>query len=94
MKPEGRFLVDCIVGTFCAIAIICCILGLFKSCIEDKEQTSSPVEELMIDSLKQDNTKLVIEVEQLDSIKNVKVIEVKSLDNDSTIKLFYQLIGK
>ena len=27
-----------------------------------------------------------------DSIKNAKVIEVKALDNDSTVKLFYQLI--
>ena len=27
-----------------------------------------------------------------DSIKNAKVIEVKTLDNDSTVKLFYQLI--
>lgn len=38
------------------------------------------------------NDSLKIEVNNLDSIKNAKVIEVKTLDNDSTIKLFYKLI--
>lgn len=38
------------------------------------------------------NDSLRIEVDNLDSIKNAKVIEAKTLDNDSTIKLFYQLI--
>lgn len=38
------------------------------------------------------NDSLRIKVDNLDSIKNAKVIEVKTLDNDSTVKLFYQLI--
>ena len=38
------------------------------------------------------NDSLRIEVNNLDSIKNAKVIEVQNLDNDSTVKLFYQLI--
>ena len=38
------------------------------------------------------NDSLKIKVDNLDSIKNAKVIEVKALDNDSTIKLFYRLI--
>ena len=38
------------------------------------------------------NDSLKIEVNNLDSIKNAKVIEVKTLDNDSTVKLFYKLI--
>lgn len=42
--------------------------------------------------LQKHNDSLRIKVDNLDSIKNAKVIEVKSLDNDSTIKLFYQLI--
>ena len=42
--------------------------------------------------LQKHNDSLKIEVKQLDSIKNAKVIEVKTLDNDSTIKLFYKLI--
>ena len=42
--------------------------------------------------LQKHNDSLKIEVNNLDSIKNAKVIEVKKLDNDSTIKLFYKLI--
>ena len=42
--------------------------------------------------LQKRNDSLKIEINNLDSIKNAKVIEVKTLDNDSTIKLFYKLI--
>lgn len=42
--------------------------------------------------LQKNNDSLKFEVDNLDSIKNAKVIEVKALDNDSTVKLFYQLI--
>lgn len=42
--------------------------------------------------LQKHNDSLRIKVDNLDSIKNAKVIKVKTLDNDSTIKLFYQLI--
>lgn len=42
--------------------------------------------------LQKHNDSLKIEINNLDSIKNAKVIEVKTLDNDSTIKLFYKLI--
>ena len=42
--------------------------------------------------LQKHNDSLKIEVDNLDSIKNAKVIEVQNLDNDSTIKLFYKLI--
>ena len=38
------------------------------------------------------NDSLRIEVDNLDSIKNAKVIEIKTLDNDSTVNLFYNLI--
>lgn len=56
--------------------------------------TTPPVEGSKIDSITKDNNKLIIEVKHLDSIKNAKSIEIKSLDNDSTLRLFYQLIGK
>lgn len=55
---------------------------------------SSPVEIIRIDSLNNTNKDIHNKIKQLDSIKNEKVIEVKSLDNDSTLRLFYQLIGK
>ena len=55
---------------------------------------SSPVKIIRIDSLNNTNKDIHNKIKQLDSIKNEKVIEVKSLDNDSTLRLFYQLIGK
>ena len=55
---------------------------------------SSTVEMISIDSLNNTNKDIYNKIKQLDSIKNEKVIEVKSLDNDSTLRLFYQLIGK
>ena len=55
---------------------------------------SSPVEIISIDSLNNTNKDIYNKIKQLDSIKNEKVLEVKSLDNDSTLRLFYQLIGK
>ena len=42
--------------------------------------------------LQKHNDSLKIKVDNLDSIKNAKVIEVQTLNNDSTVKLFYQLI--
>ena len=56
--------------------------------------TTPPVESSKLDSITKDNNKLIIEVEHLDSIKKGKSIEIKKLDNDSTLRLFYQLIGK
>ena len=42
--------------------------------------------------LQKHNDSLKLKVNNLDSIKNAKVLEVQKLDNDSTVKLFYELI--
>lgn len=85
---------DIIAEVFLVICILAVILGAYKSCRESISQTTSPVEEMTIDSLTFENNKLIIEVNNLDSIKDVQIIEIKSLDNDSTLKLFYQLISE
>ena len=59
------------------------------SLIDDKK-TYNVIEQNV--EIQKHNDSLKIEVDNLDSIKNAKVIEVKTLDNDSTVKLFYQLI--
>lgn len=60
-----------------------------------KSDSSRPVEEIIkADSIIKVNDSIKIKVEQLDSIKNAKIIEVQTLDNDSTLKLFYELISK
>lgn len=80
------------------LLIICFLIGavigllIYFHC--ETATTTSPVEINRIDSITKENNELIIEVENLDSIKDAKVIEVKSLDNDSTLRLFYQLIGK
>ena len=56
----------------------------------DNKKTYNVVEQNV--EMQKHNDSLRIKVDNLDSIKNAKVIEVKALDNDSTIKLFYQLI--
>ena len=56
----------------------------------DNKKTYTIVEQNV--EIQKHNDSLKIEVDNLDSIKNAKVIEVKTLDNDSTVKLFYKLI--
>lgn len=56
----------------------------------DNKKTYNVVEQNV--EIQKHNDSLRIEVDNLDSIKNAKVIEVKTLDNDSTVKLFYKLI--
>lgn len=56
----------------------------------DNKKTYTVVEQNV--EIQKHNDSLRIEVDNLDSIKNAKVIEVKTLDNDSTVKLFYKLI--
>ena len=94
IKDIWNYFSDWFAKFLLVVCIIAVVLGGIRACCgEDK--TSSPVEEHQrIDSLKIDNSKLILEVEILDSIKNVKTIEVKSLDNDSTLRLFYELIRK
>lgn len=54
---------------------------------------SSPVEKNdVVDSLVKANDSIKIVINNLDSIKDAEVIEVQSLDNDSTLKLFYKLV--
>lgn len=76
------------------IAVVTVIIGFILLYTKVEEPTTSPVEESKIDSIIIENSKIIIEVEHLDSIKDAEVIEVKTLDNDSTLRLFYKLIGK
>ena len=58
-------------------------------------EVTPPVEEIVkADSLVKVNDSIKVVVNSLDSIKNAKIIEVQTLDNDSTVKLFYELINK
>ena len=83
---RGLFLIGLMVIVFSLGAII-------GTAYERKHNT--PVERNnIIDSLTTVNDSIKIKVEKLDSIKDAKVIEVSTLDNDSTLKLFYKLVSE
>lgn len=82
-NEAGKGCVILLVFTFVVIASI--IVGTYYH-----RQNNNGIEPNV--EIQKHNDSLKIKVDNLDSIKNAKVIEVKALDNDSTVKLFYQLI--
>ena len=80
------------------LIVICVIIGFATGVMtlyKYECNTRIPIDKnVSIDSLTTINDSIKIKVEHLDSIKNAKVIEVKALDNDSTIKLFYKLVSE
>ena len=86
------------VDKFLTFMILCAIffgIGVFTGVNYKNSKSTRPVEEIVkADSIIKVNDSIKIKVEQLDSIKDAKIIEVQALDNDSTLKLFYELISK
>ena len=82
-NEAGKGCVILFVFTFVVIASI--IVGTYYH-----RKTNNIIEPNV--EIQKHNDSLRIEIDNLDSIKNAKVIEVKTLDNDSTVKLFYKLI--
>lgn len=79
-------------GKGCVILLVFTFVGIVSIIIGSyyHRKTNNIIEPNV--EMQKHNDSLRIEVDNLDSIKNAKVIEVKTLDNDSTIKLFYKLI--
>lgn len=73
-----------LVGGVLTITLFCC----------NRCNSEHPRKEDMtkIDSLTKVNDSIKIKIEKLDSIKDAKIIEVSTLNNDSTLKLFYKLV--
>lgn len=67
--------------------VIGCFIGYYSN--SNKNITNDK-----IDSLNNKREAIKIKVEKLDSIKDAKVIEVSTLNNDSTLKLFYKLVSE
>ena len=70
-----------------------CIVGAITlhSCIKQSTLVENSTK---IDSLITVNDSIKIKIEKLDSIKDAKIIEVSTLNNDSTLKLFYELVSE
>ena len=81
-----------VVGCYLVILAVAIIYTYSKKIINIEDNVKEDA--TVTDSIIKVNDSIKIKVEHLDSIKNAKVIEVKTLDNDSTLRLFYQLIGK
>ena len=81
-----------VVGCYLIIITIVIIYNYSKKIINNEEDIKENV--IVTDSIIKVNDSIKIKVEHLDSIKNAKVIEVQTLDNDSTLKLFYKLVSE
>ena len=81
-----------VVGCYLVIIAVVIIYIYGKKIINNEEDIKENV--TITDSIIKVNDSIKIKVEHLDSIKNAKVIEVQTLDNDSTLKLFYKLVSE
>ena len=81
-----------VVGCYLIIITVVIIYNYSKKIINNEEDIKENV--TIADSIIKVNDSIKIKVEHLDSIKNAKVIEVQTLDNDSTLKLFYKLVSE
>lgn len=77
------------------LVIISFVIGFLLGMHYERKYNSTSVERNnIIDSLTTVNDSIKIKVEKLDSIKDAKIIEVSTLNNDSTLKLFYELVSE
>ena len=81
-----------VVGCYLVIIAVVIVYIYGKKIINNEEDIKENI--TVTDSIIKINDSIKIKVEHLDSIKNAKVIEVQTLDNDSTLKLFYELVSK
>ena len=81
-----------VAGCYLVIFAVVIIYSYSKKIINNEEDIKENV--IVTDSIIKVNDSIKIKVEHLDSIKNAKIIEVQTLDNDSTLKLFYKLVSE
>ena len=82
--------------TFISVAVIVIftsIIGVF-AIINSCENNQTTKDNKIIENTKHANDSIRIELKRIDKDKNEKIIEVKGLNNDSTYKLFKQLIAE
>lgn len=79
-------IIPLIIALIFALLIGYCI----NTCVSYNEKIDN--KKHVVDSIKTVNKEYKNKLNKLDSIKDEEIIEVKTLDNDSTVKLFYKLI--
>lgn len=81
-----------VVGCYLVLLSVVVIYNYSRKIINTKDNVKEDI--TVTDSIIRVNDSIKIKVEHLDSIKNAKIIEVQTLDNDSTLKLFYKLVSE
>ena len=79
-------------GCYLVVLAVIVIYNYSRKIINNEDTIKENV--TVADSIIKVNDSIKIKVEHLDSIKNAKIIEVQTLDNDSTLKLFYKLVSE
>lgn len=85
MEGFDEFCKGIFIGVIIVISIVCAV-NITKYYHNKNNIIEKDIE------LQKHNDSLKLKVNNLDSIKNAKVLEVEVLDDDSTINLFYNLI--
>lgn len=84
-----------IISGLCVIAcIIMCIYVQFEASINNRFPVDIKKTQKTIDSLNIKNDSIKSDINKLNKDKDEKVNKVLSLDNDSTLKLFYKLVKR
>lgn len=83
-----------IIKLFVVVLLLITTFIIFYKVVKRNERITSPVESIEIDSLSNDNKLIINDIVHSESLKYERIKEVKSLNNDSTINLFYELIRK
>ena len=81
-----------VAGCYLVVLAVVVIYNYSRKIINNEDTVKENV--TIADSIIKVNDSIKIKVEHLDSVKNAKVIEVQTLDNDSTLKLFYKLVSE
>ena len=81
-----------VAGCYLVLLAVVVIYSYSRKIINNEDTVKENV--TISDSIIKVNDSIKIKIEHLDSIKNAKVIEVQTLDNDSTLKLFYKLVSE
>ena len=81
-----------VAGCYLVLLAVVVIYSYSRKIINNEDTVKENI--TIADSIIKVNDSIKIKVEHLDSIKNAKVIEVQTLDNDSTLKLFYKLVSE
>ena len=79
-------------GCYLVVLAVIIIYNYSRKIINNEDTVKENI--TVTDSIIKVNDSIKIKVEHLDSIKNAKVIEIQTLDNDSTLKLFYKLVSE